>query len=191
MAKYIALGVLAFILFVGFVTTMWIWSTYNELVTSQEAVVTQWAQVETQYQRRFDLIPNLVNATKGYLTQEQKVFGDIAEARTRYAGTPSGSDEKVQATNQMEGVLSRLLVIMENYPQLQSNQTVKDLMVELTGTENRINVARQRYNEVAQSYNVSLKVFPDNLVANVAGFKEKTYFQSETGAEKAPVVNLQ
>src|SRR3990167_3928094 len=112
----------------------WFLGAYNSMVTQNEQVTTSWAEVQTQYQRRFDLIPNLVAATKGYLDQEQKVFGDIAEARTRYSGAPSGSDEQVEATGQYEGALARLLVVMENYPELKSLQNITALTDELAGT---------------------------------------------------------
>lgn len=168
----------------------WITGTYNSFVGQRTGVETSWAQVETQYQRRFDLIPQLVGATKGFLAQEQKVFGDIATARTHYAGSASGSDDRVAATGQMEGALSRLLVVMENYPQLTSNQTVRDLMVELAGTANRVNVAQQRYNEVVQEYDTHVHSFPDNLIASHFNFKDKPLFTSENGANKAPTVDL-
>jgi LemA protein len=148
-----------------------------------------WSQVETQYQRRFDLIPNLVEATKGTMKQEQKVFGAIAEARTRYSGAQTGG-EKVEAANQMESALARLLVIMENYPQLKSNETVQQLMAQLEGTENRIAVERRRYNEVVQDYNTTIKRFPGALFAGMFGFDAKPYFNSEEGADKAPKVDL-
>lgn len=186
----VALAVFGVLAFLGLVVGLNILGTYNDLIKRNEVVSTNWAQVETQYQRRFDLIPNLVNATKGFLRQEQKVFGDIAEARTRYAGTAAGSDERVRATNGLESALSRLLVIIENYPVLQSNQTVRELMDELSGTENRISVSRQRYNEVVRDYNVRVKTFPANLIAGLFGFEEKPFFESEEGSEKAPNVNL-
>lgn len=184
---WITLGAIGLVLLVAYGTAV---GTYNGLVTKRQATETSWAQVETQYQRRYDLIPNLVSATQGFLTQEQKVFGEIAEARTHYAGTQPGSDERVQATGQVESALARLMVIVENYPQLNSNQTVRDLMTELAGTENRIGVARQRYNEVTQEYDVSLKRFPTNLFANVFGFEERPLFKSDQAAAKAPEVKL-
>ncbi|WP_286984757.1 LemA family protein [Candidatus Aquicultor secundus] len=162
---------------------------YNSFVTKSKAVDNQWAQVETQYQRRFDLIPNLVAATKGTLKQEQKVFGEIAEARTRYSGAQTAT-EKVKATNQVESALARLLVIMENYPQLKSNETVQQLMAQLEGTENRVSVERRRYNEVATEYNISISRVPGVMFAGMFGFKERTLFKSEAGAEKAPKVDL-
>jgi LemA protein len=162
---------------------------YNSFVGKNQAVDSQWAQVEAQYQRRFDLIPNLVSATKGTLKQEQKIFGEIAEARTRYsaAATPA---ERVNAANQLESSLSRLLVIVENYPQLKSNETIRQLMVQLEGTENRISVERRRYNEAVRDYDTSIKRFPGVMFAQMFGFKEKPYFKSDTGAEKAPKVDL-
>src|SRR5260221_275948 len=129
--------------------------TYNGFITQNQSVTTSWAQVETQYQRRFDLIPSLVEATKGVLRQEQTVFKAIADARKGYAGVPSGSVAKVQAAGTLDSALARLLVVIENYPQLKSNETVRDLMNELAGTENRINVARYRYNDTVQGYNVA------------------------------------
>lgn len=164
---------------------------YNKLVVADQEVKNKWAQVEVVLQRRFDLIPNLVNSTKGVLTQEQKVFGDIAEARTRYSGAQAGSDEKVEAANQLESSLSRLLVIVENYPQLKSDQTVKALMDELAGTENRIAVERQRYNDAATAFNILVKRFPTNLFANMLGFGEKKLFEAVSGSDVAPEVNLQ
>lgn len=191
----IGVGIIFLIgLFVTLMLGTWIWGTYNIMVTSRIACDTSWSQIETQYQRRFDLIPNLVAATKGYLIQEQVVFGAIAEARTKYGGVISNkestADEKVAAGNELESALSRLLVIVENYPALKSDRTVQDLMFELSGTENRISVARQRYNETVQSYNTTLSIFPGNLLAGMFGFKEKVFFKGKTGTDEAPVVNL-
>lgn len=163
--------------------------TYNSLVNGREGVDAAWAQVETQYQRRFDLIPNLVESVKSVLKQEQKVFSDIAEARTRYAGAKS-SEDKVAAANQVEGALSRLLVIVENYPQLKSSETVQTFMAQLEGTENRISVERSRYNETVRNYNVSVKVFPRNIAAGWFGFSPRTMFESEAGAATTPKVDL-
>lgn len=162
---------------------------YNSFVSKQQAVDSQWAQVENQYQRRYDLIPNLVAAVKGVLKQEQKVFGDIAEARKGYAGART-TEEKVAAANQMESALSRLLVIVENYPQLKSNENVRDLMVQLEGTENRISVERRRYNEEVRSYNTAVKKFPGVVFAGIFGFEERSYFESAASAKQAPKVDL-
>ncbi|MBM3205763.1 LemA family protein [Candidatus Shapirobacteria bacterium] len=168
---------------------LWLVGFYNGLVTKTQGIDNQWAQVETQYQRRFDLIPNLVNATKGIFTQEQKVFGDLAEARTRYAGATS-VDEKAQAAGELESALGRLLVIVENYPELKSDQAVQQLMDDLAGTENRIAVERRRFNDLVKDYNTTIKRIPGNLLAPMMGFSERNYFEAAEGAEKAPEVNL-
>jgi LemA protein len=165
-------------------------STYNSLVVLDQEVSNKQAQVEVVLQRRFDLIPNLVNATKGFLTQEQKVFSDIADARTKYAGSASGSSEKLDAANQLESSLARLLVIVENYPTLKSDQTIRDLMTELAGTENRIAVERQRFNDTASGYNVKVRSFPTNILAGMFGFEKRTLFESTPGASVAPTVSL-
>lgn len=169
---------------------MWALGTYNGFISNQQIVETSWAQVESQYQRRFDLIPGLVEATKGFLRQEQKVFGDIAEARSHYAGTSSGTKERVEATNQMESALSRLMVIIENYPQLNSDKTVQALMDELAGTENRINIARERYNDSVKEWNTRVKSFPGSIIASIFDFESKDFFKSETDANKSVKVNL-
>jgi LemA protein len=168
----------------------YIWATYNKLITANEAINNQWAQVETQYQRRFDLIPNLVESVKGIMAQEQKIFGELADARTRYTGA-SGASQKAEAATQVEGALSRLIAIMENYPQLKSSENVQTLMAQLEGTENRISVERKRYNDVVQNFNVMIKRFPTNLIANQLGYSTKSYFEAATGAETAPKVDLQ
>lgn len=171
------------------VAALSIWGLYNRLITASEQVDGQWAQVETQYQRRFDLIPNLVESVKGIMEQEQEVFGKLADARTRYAGATSVSD-KASAATEVESALARLLVIVENYPELKSAETVQTLMVQLEGTENRISVERRRYNDAVRSFNVMIKRFPSNLIAGALGFNEKTYFESASGAETAPEVKF-
>lgn len=182
----IAIGVIVLVLVVVGIAMS---GYYNSFISKSRAVDNQWAQVETQYQRRFDLIPNLVEATKGTLKQEQKVFGEIADARTRYSGASTPA-QKVAAANQMESALSRLLVIVENYPQLRSNATVQQLMAQIEGTENRISVERRRYNDAATDYNTSISRFPGVVFAGMFGFKEKPLFKSQIGAEKAPKVDL-
>lgn len=179
----IVIGVI--ILIVG----AYVWATYNKLITANEAVDNQWAQVETQYQRRFDLIPNLVESVKGVMEQEQKIFGDLAEARSKYAGA-NNVNQKAEAATQVEGALSRLLVVMENYPQLKSSENVQTLMAQLEGTENRISVERKRFNDVVKDFNVSIKRIPTNLIANQLGYSAKNYFDAEAGSEKAPKVDL-
>ncbi len=181
--KWIVLGVAVLVV-------LYVWSSYNKLVTLNQNADAQWAQVESNYQRRFDLIPSLVNSVKGMMTQEQKVFGDIADARTKYAGATT-PDTKAAAATQVESSFARLLVVMENYPALQSSNNVKDLMVSLEGTENRISVERMRYNDMVKSFNLVVKRFPTNLFVGLFGFHERTYFEATSGSATAPTVNLQ
>lgn len=180
---WIGVGVAALLLF------MWVSGSYNGFVSGEESVKTAWSQVETQYQRRFDLVPGLVEAVRASLKQEQAVFGEIAEARGRYASGKS-PEEKVAAANQLESSIARLLVIVENYPVLQSNATVQGFMAQLEGTENRVSVSRERYNESVESYNVMVRRFPGNIMAGIFNFSAKTRFESEKGAEKAVKFNL-
>ena len=180
------LGLFVLILIVG---VFWVVGFYNNLVTKTQGVDNQWAQVETQYQRRLDLIPNLVNSVKGIFEQEQKVFGEIAEARTRYSGAAT-VDEKAAAAGGLESALGRLLVIVENYPELKSNEAVQQLMDDLAGTENRISVERRRFNDLVKDYNTTIKKVPANLIAPIFGFTERAYFQAAEGAEEAPEVEF-
>ena len=183
---FIAVGVIALIIIIVGVS---IWTNYNSLVTKSQAIEGQWAQVETQYQRRYDLIPNLVNSVKGIMAQEQAVFNEIAEARTRYAGAVT-TDEKATAGSEVESALARLLVIMENYPELRSTETVIQLMDELAGTENRISVERRRYNDLVRDYNTTIKKFPTNLLASAFNFDVREYFESVPVADQPPVVEF-
>ena len=171
------------------IAVIWVMTTYNSLVTNAQAVDTQWAQVETQYQRRLDLIPNLVGAVEGAMGQEKEVFTAVAEARTRYAGAGNTAD-KVAAANQVESAFARLLVVMENYPQLRSVETVQALMAENAGTENRISVERGRYNEAVGVYQIATKRFPGGLLASLFGFGPKEMFKAAEGAENAPKVDF-
>lgn len=166
-----------------------LWGTYNSLVTKSQSIEAQWAQVETQYQRRFDLIPNLVNAVKGIMTQERTVFDQLAAARAAYTGAAT-VNEKAVAGGEVEVALGRLIAVMENYPQLRSVETVKQLMDELAGTENRISVERRRYNELIRDYNSEIKVVPTNIIASLFKFETKAYFQSVSGADQAPKVEF-
>ena len=162
----------------------------NTLVTKNEAVKAAWSQVDIVLQRRADLIPNLVETVKGYATQEQTVFGDIAKARSALlaAGSPS---EKIAANNQLDGAIGRLLVLVENYPQLKSNENFMRLQDELAGTENRIAVERKRYNDTLQDYNTYIQKFPNNIYAGWAGFKANdAYFKAAEGSRQAPKVNF-
>jgi LemA protein len=178
----IALGI---VVLVGF----WWMGSYNSFVTQNEQITGQWAQVENQYQRRFDLIPNIVETVKGVAKQEQEVFGAIADARTRYAGAAS-ADEKAAAASQVESALGRLLVIAENYPVLQSSQAYRDLITTLEGTENRISVERMKYNDIVRSYNTNVKRFPTSLIARLSGFGEHAYFDIAEGVDQVPKVNF-
>ena len=180
--KIILIGVVVLVLLYGLFS-------YNGFVSKNEAVDNQWAQVESQYQRRFDLIPNLVNSVKGAMAQEKAVFDSIAEARTRYSGA-TNVDEKAAAAGQVETSLARLLAVMENYPTLKSIDTVNGLMAELSGTENRISVERKRFNDSVRTLNVATKTFPSNLIAKMFGFGERGYFESAAGSENAPTVEF-
>jgi LemA protein len=163
--------------------------SYNTFVSQEEAIKTQWAQVENQLQRRNDLIPNLVETTKGIAQQERDVFGQIAESRAKLSGAQT-PDQTIQAANEQSAALARLLVIVENYPQLRSNEQFARLMDELAGTENRIAVERMRYNERVQEYNVSRRSFPSNITASIFGFKEYPVFDAPPEAERVPTVNF-
>jgi LemA protein len=162
----------------------------NTLVTKNEAVKAAWSQVDIVLQRRADLIPNLVETVKGYAQQEQKVFGDIAKARSALlsAGTPA---DKIAANQQLDGALGRLLLIVENYPQLKSNENFLRLQDELAGTENRIAVERKRYNDTLQDYNTYIQKFPNNIFAGWAGFKpNEAYFAATEESRQVPKVNF-
>ena len=163
--------------------------SYNTFVSKEESIKAQWAQVENQLQRRNDLIPNLVETTKGIAQQEKDVFGQIAESRAKMAGART-PEETIQAANQQSAALGRLLVVAENYPQLRSSESFNRLMDELSGTENRIAVERMRYNERVQDYNISRRQFPSNVTASLFGFKEYPLFNAPPAAEQVPKVNF-
>jgi LemA protein len=183
----IVLIVLALV--VGFVFMQYV-GVRNTLVTKDQGVKAAWSQVDIVLQRRADLIPNLVETVKGYAQQEVTVFGDIAKARSALlsAGTPS---DKIAANGQLDGALGRLLLIVENYPQLKSNENFLRLQDELAGTENRIAVERKRYNDTLQDYNTYVQKFPTNIYAGWAGFKvNDAYFTASEGSRQAPKVNF-
>jgi LemA protein len=182
----VTIGVL---LILALAIALWVRSSYNGFVDKSTAIDNQWAQVQVQYQRRFDLIPNLVESVKGIFQQEQEVFGRLADARTRYAGA-STPDAQVQAATQVESALARLLVIVENYPDIRSQQNVTQLIDELAGTENRIAVARQRFNDMTLDYNRAVKRFPGNVLAGMFSYGQRPYFESTAGAEEPPAVNF-
>ncbi len=171
------------------IAILWVLGSYNGLVSAQQGYTQQWAQVQTQYQRRFDLIPNVVELAKGAQKQEQAVFTAIAEARTRYSGAKTQAD-KVAATNQVESALGRLLVITENYPELKSNAVLQDVIVQLEGTENRVSVERQKYNTAVGAYNLKVQRFPGSIFAAMFNFSVQPYFEAVQGADNAPKVQL-
>jgi len=182
-AAVAAIAIVAVIIIIALV------GMYNSLVIKQQAIDAQWSQVETQYQRRYDLIPNLVNSVKGMMKQEQTVFQAIADARTKY-GSATTVDAKAAAAGEVETALGRLIAVMENYPDLKSSQTVINLMDELAGTENRISVERRRFNDLTRDYNTQIKTFPTNMLAGMFGFTEKQYFKSVSGSDIAPKVEF-
>ena len=184
------LAVLAVIVVLALIFGSMYVSRRNQMVAMNEAVRSNWAQVDVVLQRRADLIPNLVETVKGYAAQEQTVFGDIAKARSALIGAQS-PQEKIAANGQLDSALGRLLVIVENYPQLKSNENFMRLQDELAGTENRIAVERKRYNDSIQAYNTFIGTFPNNLFAGWAGFKRNdTYFNASPASREAPKVQF-
>lgn len=171
---------------------------YNSLVTQDESVKTAWSQVENQYQRRLDLIPNLVNTVKGYASHERETLEGVINARANATKTtidPTNLNAETMkqfqaAQGELSNALSRLMVVVERYPDLKANQNFLELQAQLEGTENRISVERKRFNEVAQSYNTKIRSFPTNIIAGAFGFQPKAYFAAESGAEKAPKVEF-
>ena len=165
-------------------------SKWNQLVAMDTDIKAKWAQVDNQLQRRNDLIPNLVETVKGFAAQEKSIMESVANARAKMAGAGSVQD-RIAASNELSGALSRLLVVVENYPQLKSDATFNRLMDELAGTENRLAVERKRYNDAVQVYNVTIRQFPGNLIASTLGFKEQPFFQVPEAARQAPQVKFQ
>jgi LemA protein len=167
----------------------WYIGTYNSLIRMNEEANNKWAQVETQYQRRVDLIPNLVNTVKGAANFEQKTLTDITSARSQWQAA-STTEERVAAANNVESALARLLVVVENYPQLKATQNYLALQDELANTENKVAVERGRFNEAVRNFNARIKTFPSSIVARNLGYVDKTYFQAREGAENAPEVKF-
>lgn len=197
--KHKGLWITLIIIVIIFVSLFsWVKGTYNTMVTQDESVKTAWSQVENQYQRRMDLIPNLVNTVKGYATHEKETLEGVISARSEATKTtidPSNLDEaslqRFQAAQgELSSALSRLMVVIERYPELKANQNFSELQAQLEGTENRITVERKRFNEVAQTYNTYIRSFPNNLLAGMFGFQTKAYFTAEPGSEKAPKVEF-
>ncbi|HWT88511.1 MAG TPA: LemA family protein [Candidatus Angelobacter sp.] len=186
----IALIVLAVLLIIALMLGSSFIGRRNQMAVKREAVNAAWAQVDVVLQRRADLIPNLVETVKGFAAQEQTVFGDIAKARSALLGAHSPTD-KIAANGQLDSALGRLLVVVENYPQLKSNENFLRLQDELAGTENRIAVERRRYNETVQDYNTFIALFPNSLVASMSGFaRNDAYFKTEEGARVVPKVSF-
>ncbi len=191
MKKWIWIGVVALV-------AIFCYTSYNGLVTKEEGLDSAWSNVETQYQRRADLIPNLVNTVKGYAAHESETLGAVTEARARATSINlSASDltpEKLAAFQQAQAdvrsALGRLIAVAENYPDLKANQNFLELQAQLEGTENRIAVARKDFNAAAQRYNVAVRRFPSNLIARLFGFEKKPYFEASEGADKAPEVQF-
>ena len=188
----IVLGVIALALF------GWVKNSYNGLVSSQESVETAWAQVENVYQRRADLIPNLVETVKGYAKHEQETLEGVIEARANATKvtidpskmTPEDLQKYQAAQGDVTNALSRLIAVSENYPDLKANQNFLELQNQLEGTENRISVERNKFNEVAREYNTKRRTFPTNIIASIFNFGDKPYFQAQEGADKAPKVDF-
>lgn len=172
------------------VIVLWAGATYNTLITKQETNSATWAQIETQYQRRLDLVPNLVNTVRGSADFEQSTLEGVTEARTRWLNAGGNRGEQIAAANEFESALSRLLVTVESYPQLQSTQAFQGLMTQLEGTENRIATARRDYNEAVRSYNLTVKRFPGSMVAMLFSFDEAAFFEAAEGADQAPTVDF-
>lgn len=186
----ITLGIVGAIAVVFISMFLWYMGTRNSLVVLDENINTQWAQVENQLQRRYDLIPNLVGTVKGYAKHEKDVFTNIADARAKLAGAKTVND-KIAASNGMEGALSRLLMVVENYPNLKANENFTRLMDELAGAENRLSVERMRFNDTIRAYNIKIRTFPVSIVANKMGFVKKMLFQVKEEAKATPQVNFQ
>jgi LemA protein len=194
----ISIIVVAFLALVVLGIVMWGTKIYNGMVSMNQEVTSQWGNVETQYQRRSDLIPNFVNTVKGAANFEQTTLTQVIEARAKATSvtidptkmTEANMQQFQQAQGQLSSALSRLMVVVEKYPELKATQNFRDLQIELEGTENRISVERRKFNDVAKSYNTYIMKFPQNFLAGMFGFKEKPYFQAAEGAEKAPEVKF-
>ena len=180
----IGLGIVILLIIASFI------SVYNGIVSKNETITAKWAQIENQLQRRNDLIPNLVNTVKGYAAHEKTVFEDVTNARSQWAKATT-VEQKVKAASSIDAALGRLLLVVENYPNLKADQTFLKLMDELSGTENRIAVERMRYNEAVRDYNITVRMFPGNLVAGMFGYKTATeYFKAEEKAKAVPEVKF-
>jgi LemA protein len=186
----IALIVVGLIVLVGIVMAGSLFGTHNELVQERESITASWAQVDVVLQRRADLIPNLVETVKGYAKHEETAIDSVTSARAALGGAQTPK-EKIAANGQLDSALSRLLVVVENYPNLKANETFMRLQDELSGTENRIAVERRKYNETVQKYNTDIELFPKNIAASIWGFKrEDAYFKADDAAKQAPKIKF-
>jgi LemA protein len=187
----VVLGILAII-------ALWVANVYNNFVSLDEEVTSSWAQVENQYQRRADLVPNLVATVKGYAAHEQETLQGVVDARAKATqitidpatATPEQLAAFQSAQGELSQALGRLLAVAENYPDLKANENFRDLQAQLEGTENRITIARQLFNDKAREYNTAIRRFPNNIIAGFCGFEKKPYFEAEEGAQKAPKVEF-
>lgn len=195
----ILLAVIGGVILIALLLVGWVTGIYNSLVKTDEGVNQAWAQVQNQYQRRIDLVPNLVEVVKGYATHEREVFERVAEARASVGklqvtpeilNNPQLFQKFQEVQNSMSSWLSRLLAVAENYPQLKANENFLQLQSQLEGTENRIAVERMKFNQVVQEFNVKVRTFPTSMIAGMFGFGQKQYFQAEPGSEKAPKVKF-
>ena len=185
--KWISIGVIAAVIVI---LILWYAGTYNSLINADQEVKRSWADVETQYQRRIDLIPNLVNTVRGYAGFEQNVLTQVTELRTQWMREPA-AEQRIQTANQFESALKTIFAVAENYPQLKADSTYIALMDELSGTENRISVSRMKYNEAVKNYNNKVKFIPSNIMAGWMGMTERTLFEATTpGAQNVPVVDV-
>jgi LemA protein len=190
--KKVLIGLVAFLailLVLALVLGGYVKNTYNRVVVMQEQVNASWAQVQNQLQRRFDLIPNLVETVKGYAAHEEGVFTAVTEARAKVGGAGTPAD-RMKAEGELSGALSRLMVVVENYPQLKANQNFLDLQNQLEGTENRIAVERGRYNETVKTYNQYIRMFPQNILAGFFHFETKPFFEAPGEAQQVPKVDF-
>jgi LemA protein len=185
----IAIGILAILIVLIIMVSIFTIVPYNRLTRFDVQTENTWAEVNNQLQRRNDLIPNLVSTVKGYATHEKDLFEHIADARARLAGSTNVQD-KMKASNELSGLLSRLLVIVENYPQLKANENFLELQNQLEGTENRLTVARNRYNEAVRNYNTAIREFPSNMIAGLFGFTPKQFFEAPETAQQVPQVTF-
>jgi LemA protein len=183
------LVVIGILILVILIPLLWLKGTYNSLVTMDENINGAWAQVENQLQRRYDLIPNLVETVKGYASHEREVFLKVTEARSKVGGAGT-IPQKIEANNQLTAALSRLLLVVERYPDLKANTNFIRLQDELAGTENRISVERRRFNEAVKEFNIKIRRFPTNLIAGMFGFEKATFFEVPEERQEAPKVEF-